>query len=142
MRPITHAAHKRFVETEGWARLGTGRSKTGAGDHFRYTLTLANGETLFTRVSHGTGQIDDPNRVAAILRDQLQVSEADFWACAEDGELPPRPQSPKAPPREKLDYKLVKNLITEVGLSESDVASLSKQNAVQLWQDYLAGEPG
>lgn len=142
MRPITHAAHKKFVETEGWTRQGTGRSKARTGDHFRYTLTLANGESLFTRVSHGAGQIDDPNRVGAILREQLQVSEEGFWDCVEHGVLPPRPQSPQAAPQEKLDYKLVKNLIGRVGLSEKEVAQLSKQEAVRLWQEHLASMGG
>ncbi len=76
--PISYPVHKTFVETERWTLVGAGRSRARTGDHFRYTLTLANGDELFMRFSHGSGQIDDPNRVAAILREQLQVSNDDF----------------------------------------------------------------
>ena len=142
MRPISHAAHKKFVDVEGWSVAGTGRSKAKTGDHFRYTLTLADGDVLFTRVSHGTGEIGDPGRIAHILRQQLRVSEDDFWACVERGVLPPRPQPPQAAIRgEQLDYKLVRNLIDKVGLSQQEVAGLSKEQAVARWHEYLADPP-
>jgi hypothetical protein len=127
------------VEVEGWTRKGTSRGKGKTGDHYRYTLTLSNGEILYTRVSHGSGQLDDPKLIAHVLRDELAVSEKDFWACAEKGKLPPRPRTP-APPAsgEALDAKLVRNLIRKVGLSEAEIATLTKQDAITRWNEYLA----
>ena len=140
MRPLTHAAHRRFVETEGWTKKGTARGSRMTGDHYRYNLTLATGEVLTARVSHGAGQINDPKLIAAILRDQLAVSEEDFWACVDNGRLPPRPQPQEPlPAGEVLDAKLVRNLIRKVKLSETEIAGLTKAEAVRRWEDYLAG---
>ncbi|MHB8318889.1 MAG: cytotoxic translational repressor of toxin-antitoxin stability system [Acidimicrobiales bacterium] len=132
-------AVRKFVETEGWTQKGAARGRSKTGDHFRYTLTLATGEVLYTRVSHGSGQLDDPKIVAHILRVELAVSEEDFWACVDNGVLPPRPQPPGLHvPGEVLDAKLARDLIQKVGLTESDLSALSKEEAVRRWNDYLA----
>ncbi|MCL5445111.1 MAG: cytotoxic translational repressor of toxin-antitoxin stability system [Actinobacteria bacterium] len=139
MRPLPHSAVRKFVETEGWTQKGTARGRSKTGDHFRYTLTLATGEVLYTRVSHGSGQLDDPKIVAHVLRAELAVSAEDFWACVDNGVLPPRPQPPRHHvPGEVLDAKLARNLIQKVGLTESDLSALSKEEAVRRWNAYLA----
>ena len=140
-RPLTHADHRAFVETEGWERRGTARGRGRTGDHVRYVLRLADGDVLVTRVSHGAGSIGDPNLVAAILRDQLRVTEDDFYRCVRHGVLPPRPQPPTPElPADTLDAKLVRNLMRRVGLSQQEVASLDREGAIARWQDYLAAE--
>lgn len=140
-RPLTHADHRAFVETEGWERRDTARGRGRTGDHVRYVLRLADGDVLATRVSHGAGSIGDPNLVAAILRDQLRVTEDDFYRCVRDGVLPPRPQPPTPElPADTLDAKLVRNLMRRVGLSQQEVASLDREAAIARWQDYLAAE--
>lgn len=139
MRPLPHAAHRKFVETEGWTKKGTSRGSGKTGDHHRYNLTLANGDVLTTRVSHGPGQMDDPGVVAAILRDQLAVTEDDFWRCVNDGILPPRPRAVTSePPGEVLDAKLVRNLVRKAGMTEEAIGQLTKADAVARWQQYLA----
>ncbi|MEQ4719022.1 hypothetical protein [Nonomuraea sp. B19D2] len=69
-----------------------------------------------------------------ILRDQLQVDEATFWACVKDGVLPDRgtPQ----PPSHALPADLVHLLISRVGLAEAEVAAMSKEDAVARLQRY------
>jgi len=140
MRPLSHADHRKFVETEGWEKKGTARSAKKTGDHHRYTLPLANGEVLYTRVSHGAGQIDNPRLVSSILRDQLRVTESDFYRCVREGVLPPRPQPP-APdrPDEGIDAKLMRNLVRKVGLTPAQIAAMAKGDAVKAWEDYLSG---
>lgn len=140
-RPLSHSDHRKFVETEGWVKKGTARSGKKSGDHFRYSLKLSTGEVLATRVSHGSGSIDDADLVAKILRDQLQVTEEDFYRCVNEGELPPRP-SPQVPPPppQALDGKLVRNLITKLGMTQSQVALLTREEAIAAWQKYLARE--
>lgn len=142
MRPLPYAALRRFVETERWTAKGRARRPGATGDHHRYTLVLATGEVLTVRISHGTGQYDDAKLIAAICRDQLRVTEEDFWRCVERGVLPPRPQPP-APPvtGPVLDAKLVRNLLRRVGLSQAEIATMSKAQAVARWQAWLASHP-
>lgn len=138
MRPLTHADHRKFVETEGWTKKGTASSSKKTGNHFRYTLTLSTGDVLYTRISHGSGQLDDSKLVGEIFRTQLGVSEEDFYRCVEKGILPPRPQTIPERPAEGLDAILVRNLIRKVGLSQNKVAKMSKAQAVAEWNKYLS----
>jgi hypothetical protein len=64
----------------------------------------------------------------------LTVSESVFWACANDGTKPPRgaPTAPKDP----LPAELVALLINRVGLSEAEVAALSKEEAIARLNEY------
>jgi hypothetical protein len=141
MRPLPHAAHRKFVETEGWDRKGKARRPGATGDHFRYTLTLANGDVLSTRVSHGSGQLDNQKVVAHVLRDQLAVSEDDFWRCVKDGVLPPRPRPPQVDAgRPPLDAKLVRNLLRKVHLSQDEVAAMTPAEAVSAWDRWLTAQ--
>lgn len=138
MRPLTYADHRKFIETEGWTKKGTASSSKKTGDHFRYSLTLATGDVLFTRISHGTGQLNDSKLIGEIFRNQLGVSEEDFYRCVEKGILPPRPQTIPEISVEGLDATLVRNLIRKVGLSQSQVAKMSKAQAVETWNKYLS----
>jgi hypothetical protein len=69
-----------------------------------------------------------------ILRDQLDVEDAAFWSCVQDGVTPDR-GAPTAPP-EALPADLVHLLISRVGLPESDVAAMSRQDAIARLQRY------
>jgi hypothetical protein len=64
-----------------------------------------------------------------ILRDQLNVSEPEFWNCARDGVKPDR--GIPEPPAAALPAELVHLLINRVGVSESEVAAMSKADAVE-----------
>jgi hypothetical protein len=69
-----------------------------------------------------------------ILRDQLQVDEATFWACAQDKILPDRGMP--TPPPEALPADLVHLLISRVGLDEAEVATMAKEEAVARLHKY------
>ena len=66
VRPLGHASHRKFVETEGWTKKGSARGSGKAGDHYRYNVTQATGEVLTTCVFHGAGQINDLELMANI----------------------------------------------------------------------------
>jgi hypothetical protein len=69
-----------------------------------------------------------------ILRDQLQITEAAFWACAQDGVTPHRGLS--RPPAKALLADLVHLLISRVGLGEAEVAAMHKEDAIARLQRY------
>ena len=68
-----------------------------------------------------------------ILRDQLGVDEATFWACVQSSIAPER--GVITPPAAALPADLVHLLLNRLHLSESEVASLSKQEALQRLTD-------
>ncbi len=86
---------KKFCENDGW----DSKKRT---DHWRYTKRLPDGRTLRTKISFGSGEIGDPSLFAAIVREQLLVSEAEFWRVVREGGPARRVEvpviAPAAPP--------------------------------------------
>lgn len=119
--------HQAFCTTEGWTEVRNAKSKTG--HHVTYELVLVDGTVLRTRVSHPPNKDTYGKSLwAHILRDQLQVSEAEFWACVKDGILPTRSQ--EQPPTNAIPAGVVHQLVTLVGLSKDDVAAMTKNEAI------------
>ncbi len=125
----TRADHDRFCVVEGWrvVRNTRGGSVT---HHVTYELDLPDGRTLRTRVSR------PPNRETYglalwrhILGDQLCVDEATFWACVRDGVRPSR--GTMEPPPDSLPAEMVHLLVHRVRLSEAEVRTMSRAQAVE-----------
>lgn len=127
----------RFVQIEGWEDKDK-KSGKKKGDHHRYVFTTPTGERLYTRISHGKGQINDPDLFQHILRDQLGINADQFWAAVDHGVKPTR-QSPNSIQMSgALDAKLVRNLISKVNVSTKQLEAMTQQEAVSLWQEWLA----
>jgi len=135
----TNSELRKFVTTEGWQDKDK-KSGKKKGDHHRYILELLDGTVLYTRVSHGSGGIDDPSLFASILRTQLAVTEDQFWACVNRGILPPRPGEAIATPVNAVNAGLARNLIKKVGLRPEDLEGLNQQRAIEIWNQFLTGE--
>ncbi|MDA8370558.1 MAG: cytotoxic translational repressor of toxin-antitoxin stability system [Nocardiopsaceae bacterium] len=130
----TREDHERFCEIEGWHLVRSARGSTGT-HHVTYELGLLDGRILRTRISHPVGGTDYGRSIwAHVLRDQLHVDEAAFWACVRDGVVPDR--GTPAPPAAALPADLVHLLISKVGLAEAEVAAMSKEEAVARLQRY------
>jgi hypothetical protein len=69
-----------------------------------------------------------------ILRDQLGVSEEEFWACVRDGLRPDR-GAPEVPP-EALPADVVYLLINRVGLQETELATMTRTQALARLQRF------
>jgi hypothetical protein len=124
----TREDHDRFCRVEGWRRIRDARGRSGT-HHVTYELDLPDGRILRTRISHpidrgGYGR----SMWQHVLRDQLQVSESEFWACVREGTAPDR--GVPEPPTEALPAELVHLLINRVGLTEAEVAAMTKQQAI------------
>lgn len=126
--------HDRFCVVEGWERVRDARGRTGT-HHVTYELTLHDGRILRTRISHPVDRtVYGAAMWSHILRDQLDVTENEFWGCVIDGRLPDRGAPPA--PKESLPADLVYLLIRRVGLSEAAVSELTKEDAVARLQRY------
>jgi hypothetical protein len=126
--------HDRFCRNEGWKRVRDARGRTGT-HHVTYELTLHDGRILRTRISHPVDRtVYGATMWRHILRDQLDVTEGEFWDCAQQGDLPDR--GAPAPPREALPADLVYLLVHRVGLGEEAIAEMTKDEAVARLQRY------
>ncbi len=103
--------------------------------HVTYELDLPDGRVLRTRVSHPADRTDYGKSLwGHILRDQIEVSEAQFWACVRHDGVPDRGVRPI--PADALPAELVHLLTSRVGLSDSDVAAMDKNEAVARLHRY------
>ena len=97
-RPGTRDDHERFCKTEGWTTV-RGAHGAPVRHHVTFTLTLADGRTLCTRISRPVDTTTyGPGLWHHILTVQLDVSEEVFWRCVDDGVMPRRGH-PTAPPQ-------------------------------------------
>jgi hypothetical protein len=71
-----------------------------------------------------------------ILRDQIHASEAEFWACVKEGVKPNRGQS--EPPKESIPLEVAQLLIRKAGLSEAELAELTRDEAIARLNKYWA----
>jgi hypothetical protein len=125
----TRKDHQAFCQVEQWEVVRDARGRSGT-HHVTYELHLPDGRTLRTRISHPVDRTDyGPGLWQHILRDQLDVAEAEFWACVHDGARPDR--GAPAPPTEGLPAELVYQLVSRVGLAEREVATMTKQQAAE-----------
>lgn len=135
----TRSDHQAFCTTEGWEPVRDSTGKTGT-HHVTYEFHLHDGRILRTRISH------PPNRTtygksiwSHILKDQLDVTDAQFWACVRDGVKPNRGE-PEVP-ADAIPAELIHLLITRLGLSDAEVAKMSKAEAIARMQEYWSNVP-
>lgn len=135
--PSTDDLH-RFCKVGEWEIHKTARSKK-AGDHSRYRKVLPDGTVLITKVSHGRERIEDPDLFQHILRTQLKVTAEQFWAAVDKRTKPERPGvGPEPPPGQAIPFDLARNLLSKVGVSQTELARMNKEEAVARWHDCLA----
>ena len=61
-----------------------------------------------------------------------------FWAAVDQGTKPIRPgMEEEPPPQESIPFDLARNLLTKVGIQQSELALMSKDEAIARWQEYL-----
>jgi hypothetical protein len=133
----TRRDHAKFCQNEGWKQVANSRGKP-VGHHVTYETVLPDGNILRTRVSRPiSNDVYGPQLWVHILRDQLQVSESEFWACARDGVRPDR-GAPEVRRNEQLPADLVSLLIHRVGVPETEIAAMTKAQAVDRVNQYWA----
>lgn len=132
----TRQFHDQFCQIEKWTPVRDTRGRTGT-HHIVYELGLWDGRILRTRISHPADRTTyGPSIWSHILRDQLDVTEAVFWRCVQKGAKPDR-GGPEAPPG-ALPAEIVHLLISRVGLDETAVAAMTKDEAVARLTRYWA----
>lgn len=135
----TRKDHETFCLTEQWTQRKRATGKTGT-HHVNYELALPDGRILYTRISHPVDRTGyGPSLWAHILRDQLEVSTAQFWDCVTDGLLPDRGQPPQR--TEPIPVAVLRTLVQDARIPETEVRAMTKAEAVQrLAEFYTTGQ--
>lgn len=130
----TRKDHEEFCRVEGWRRVRDARGRTGT-HHVTDELDLPDGGILRTRISHPVDRSDYGRRLwSHVLRDQLRVTEDEFWHCVRDGTRPDR--GGPLPPADSLPAEVVHLLITRVGLSGAEIAGMTRPEAIARLQRH------
>ena len=130
----TRADHEQFCKTEGWRSVRSARSKRST-HHETYELDLPDGRVLRTRISRPPDRSTyGAQRWSHILRDQLDVTPAEFWQCVRGGTWPDRGE-PAAPER-AIPTQVLFQLKQRVGLTDSELAELTPEAAIERLNRY------
>ena len=117
------------------ARSAVGKRNT---HHDTYELSLPSGDVLRTRVSRPVNkQTYGPKMWSHILRDQLGVTEQEFWDCVDRGIVPDRGTAPVSEPRGG-PTEVLYQLKHRVGLPEQEIAALSRSAAIERLNEFWA----
>ncbi|MBA2695398.1 MAG: cytotoxic translational repressor of toxin-antitoxin stability system [Actinobacteria bacterium] len=135
-RSGSRADHHRFCKIEGRVEVRNARGKA-VGHHITYELSLSDGRILRSRISRpADGTAYGIGLWKAILRDQLCVSEEEFWACVTDRKPPDRGVQAASVPQRALPASLAAQLIREAGIPESRVAQMTLEEAVAAMTEH------
>jgi len=107
--------------------------------HITYTFVAPDGRILRTRLSRPAKPEPYAKSMAThILRDQLEISDKEFWACVTEGVKPHR--AAKGKPIEVIPANLLQILKNDIHLSETELKKLSRADAIKLVTDYWSRE--
>ena len=123
MKTASWADLRAFFRADEWT------ADRNTGDQ-QFEKTLPGGRVL--RSKRSMGKDDDAlskDLFKWILRVQLEVNEENFWNAIHTGKPVQRPSSQLPEPTLTLPEWLIGALRREVGLSEEDIAKLSREEA-------------
>lgn len=137
-RAASRREHQRFCGIEGWTEVLNAKGKPTE-HHITYELRLGDGRVLRTRVSRPANTNTYGTSLwSHILDDQLQVTEAEFWACVDDKQKPVRAAVASAPEGVALPASLAYQLVNTLHLSNAEIASLTLEQAVAKMNEHWA----
>jgi hypothetical protein len=123
----TREYHHQFCMNEGWSVALDAKGKP-VGHHPTFELVLHDGSVLRTYISKPINNTDyGPQMWSKIRREQLMVSEEEFWNCAQNGVLPDR--GAPAAVAEGTPLYLIRLLIEQIGLTEEEATALTLEEA-------------
>jgi hypothetical protein len=119
----------RFCRIDGW-------TKEGSTDHDIWVKALPGGELLRTSTSHSSSKTPSRGRFKAILREQLKISEAEFWAALDSGKPVDRPGAPEPAEAPSIPAHLIAVLAGEMDLKPEDIAALDPEAAERMVHEH------
>jgi hypothetical protein len=130
VKPTRYDDLRAFCRIDGWISA-SGRPGRSTSKHEVWTKSLSGGTTLRVVISKGRGEYP-PRMAGYILKNEVRVTEHEFWSAVRTGDAPQRPeQRPARPEGELLPLSLVRALLA-AGYSGADLDGLSQAEAKRL----------
>lgn len=126
---------EQFLGIDGWRQIPAGERGGCRQAHIFFEKLLADGRLLQTHISHDRSKKINPGRFGTILREQLEVSRADFWEAIRSGEPVARPVDTEEATVEH-DAWVVAVLVGELHMSAKKIEGLSEEEAVRLVHEH------
>ena len=133
MKTPTWREVEQFCERDGWREI----RETG---HRFFQKVLADGTVLETHSSFSSRKTMSPKRFRTILRDQLRVTEAQFWEVLRTEKPAKRPSVVPAGPIELPAY-IVRVLKLDLHMTEDQIAGLTAEEGRKRVADYWSRQP-
>lgn len=132
---------EKFLDVDSWRQIPAGERGGRRQTHVFFEKLLPDGRLLQTHISHDRSKKISPGRFSTILRDQLEVSRADFWEAIRSGEPVSRPVEIEEGPVEH-DAWVIAVLVGELHMSAEEIEGLSEEEAVRLVHERWARTRG
>jgi hypothetical protein len=119
---------ERFCKIDGWRQdMSVGGSRQ---PHIRYEKQLPDHRALRTQISHDRSSTPSPGRWKAILRNQLKITEAQFWEALSSRD--PVDRTPPPPPPAPIPVAdWVREGLRRNGLRDEQIDALGPVEAEQ-----------
>ncbi len=130
MKPARYDDVRTFCRVDGWERKADSPGRSVA-KHEVWIKPLRDGALLRTVISKGRGTYK-LSTTARILKHELRVTEAEFWAAVQKATPPLRPGTrPREASRETLPLSVVRALLA-AGYAADDMRTLTLAEAERL----------
>lgn len=128
---------EKFLGIDAWRQIPAGERGGRRQTHIFFEKLLPDGRLLQTHISHDRSKKISPGRFGTILREQLEVSRADFWKAIRSGEPVSRPVEIEEGPVEH-DVWVIAVLVGELHMSAEEIEGLSEEAAIALVHEHWA----
>jgi len=130
MRPARYDDVRAFCRVDGWTLKADAPGRVTR-KHEVWSKALADGMVLRAVVSKGRGEYS-PQMMSWIVKQELQVTEREFWAAVRDGVAPARPEAEPPRPRNALLPLSLVRALEAAGYTPHDLRGLTRDEAKRL----------
>jgi hypothetical protein len=123
---------ERFLGADRWRQIPAGERGGSRQSHIFFDKELPDGRLLQTHISHDRSSTVSPGRFSAILREQLEVSRAEFWEAIRSDEPVERPVEMDGEEVVEHEPWVIEVLGGELHMTAEEIEELTEQEAVDL----------
>ena len=125
-----------FLAADGWRQKPAGERGGRRQSHVFFEKHLPDGQILQTHISHDRSSTISPGRFGMVLRDQLEVSRADFWEAIRSGEPVDRPVATDNEKAVEHEPWVITVLVGELHMTAGEIEKLTEQGAIELVHEH------